>query len=218
MEVVWLGGCGRAGRLRGCCCGYCCALVVLGDVCCGRGCGGEDERCRCCTRGQWTTREGCRFPWTHVAAERRLGCLRMRPPVGKRVRGDCHPQTTPWGGCKGCRLRGRDCADSCGGRRKPKKLLSFGFPIRRTLPQHFVCSLSCSRFCQKIICWDTTGYLIRLSNPPARCDPFTEPRNTMEQIKVCSERLTIVFVGSLSLARMWKLRSAAPIIPACNLV
>ena len=133
MEVVWLGGCGRAGRLRGCCCGYCCALVVLGDVCCGRGCGGEDERCRCCTRGQWTTREGCRFPWTHVAAERRLGCLRMRPPVGKRVRGDCHPQTTPWGGCKGCRLRGRDCADSCGGRRKPKKIAQFWL----SNPPHF---------------------------------------------------------------------------------
>ena len=42
----------------------------------------------------------------------------------------------------------------------------------------------------------------------ARCDPFTDPRNTTEQIKVCSERLTIVSVGSHTLARMWKLRSA----------
>ena len=44
---------------------------------------------------------------------------------------------------------------------------------------------------------------------PALCDPFTEPRNTTEQFKVFSERLTIVFVGSHTLARMWKLRSAA---------
>ena len=35
----------------------------------------EDERCRRCIRGQWTTWEGRRFPWTHVAAERHLGML-----------------------------------------------------------------------------------------------------------------------------------------------
>ena len=40
---------------------------------------------------------------------------------------------------------------------------------------------------------------------PARCDTFVEPRNTTEQIKVFSERLTIIFVESHTLARMWKL-------------
>ena len=44
---------------------------------------------------------------------------------------------------------------------------------------------------------------------PALYEPFTEPRNTTEQFKIFSERLTIVFVGSHTLARIWKLRSAA---------
>ena len=74
-EVVWLGGCGRAGRLRGCCCGCYCARTTLGEVCCGRGCVWGDERCRRCVRGRWTNREGRRFPWMHVAAERHLGVL-----------------------------------------------------------------------------------------------------------------------------------------------
>ena len=40
---------------------------------------------------------------------------------------------------------------------------------------------------------------------PDLCDPFTKPRNTTEQFKIFSERLTIVFVGSHNiLARMWK--------------
>ena len=49
---------------------------------------------------------------------------------------------------------------------------------------------------------------IRLLKPPARCDPFAEPRNTTEQSKVSSERFTIFFMGSHTLACVWKLRSA----------
>ena len=39
---------------------------------------------------------------------------------------------------------------------------------------------------------------------PACCDPFTEPRDATEQIKVCDkERLMIDFVGSHTLVRMY---------------
>ena len=81
-------------RLRGCCCRCCCVRTALGDVCCRRGCGGEDERCRRCIRGQWTTRVGRCFLWTHVAAERRLGMLFVdKVALGE---GQTRPLTVAW--------------------------------------------------------------------------------------------------------------------------
>ena len=53
-------------------------------------------------------------------------------------------------------------------------------------------------------------YVFDYIKTPARCDPFMEPRNTTEHIEVCSERLTIVFVGLDALARMWKLGPLNP--------
>ena len=50
-------------------------------------------------------------------------------------------------------------------------------------------------------------YVFNYQNPVRR-DPFLDPPNTTEQTKVSSEHLMVVFVGSHTLARMWKLRSA----------
>ena len=56
-----------------------------------------DERCRRCLRGQWTTREGRHFPWTHVAAKGRLvevvfgrGCPGGREGAGTATRRQGH--------------------------------------------------------------------------------------------------------------------------------
>ena len=44
--------------------------------------------------------------------------------------------------------------------------------------------------------FDSYVLMCSIIKNPARCDPFTAPRNTMEQIKVFSECLAIVFVES----------------------
>ena len=86
------------------------------------------------------TREGSRFPWIRVAAERRLGMLFADEAArGERVSGSCHPQTRPWDGRGGRRLRGRDCAAGSGGRRARKNLLTFGFSIEGTALCHSIC-------------------------------------------------------------------------------
>ena len=60
----------------------------------------------------------------------------------------------------GRRLRGRECADSCGGRRARKTLLTFGFPIKGAALCHsiFVCVLCPVLYSVNFFIGTTTGW------------------------------------------------------------
>ena len=135
----------RRKAARECCCGCCYARTALGDVCCGRGCGrGRINGTAAAYEANGRSAKDVTFREHTWLLRGAWGCcLRMRPHGGSGGSGGCHPQTRSWDGRRSRRLRERDCADGCRGRRTRKicSLLAFQSRAPHFATAFFVCIL-----------------------------------------------------------------------------